>query len=139
MSEIPRPEEENNPESEVEKKLAKLRSLKGKSSELADEISAYLQDEGTKTDWSDVLNAWSKLDEYLSREARMLSKETEIGSVDERLNELVRKEQGWDAKKQKKTGKGGLSPEEKDELKKLSDSFEELGGRNRLQELRGDK
>lgn len=63
----------------------------------------------------------------------------DIETVNEKMNKLIRKEQGWNVKKQDKTEEGGLSQEEKDEFKKLSDLFESLGGREKLREVRDQK
>lgn len=56
--------------------------------------------------------------------------------VNERLNELIRKEQGWDVKTQSKSNEPGLEDTEKQELKKLSGLFGKLGGRDAYHELR---
>lgn len=75
MGETPIPEKENAPESDVERRIAKIKALQERSSQLAQEMSSYLQDEGSKSDWSDFLNAWNKLDAYLTREKLKLDKE----------------------------------------------------------------
>ncbi len=59
--------------------------------------------------------------------------------IDKSLNELIRKEQGWDAKTQSKSKKGGLSESEREELNKLSKEFSELGGMDKLREMRDNR
>jgi len=55
------------------------------------------------------------------------------------LNELIRKEQGWDVKTQSKSKEGGLTEDEKEELDKISKEFSDLGGINKLREMRNER
>ncbi len=65
-----------------------------------------------------------------NQDADMPEEKNRIEVVNERINELIRKEQSWDVKTQSKSKKGGLSESEREELNMLSKEFKELGGRD---------
>ncbi len=65
-----------------------------------------------------------------------------IETVNERISELVRKEQGFDVKTQSKSKKGELNELEQEELEELGKEFKELGGMeewHRLRKLKGEQ
>ena len=63
----------------------------------------------------------------------------DLETVNEKINELIRKEQGWDVKTQSKSKEGGLNEDERMELDRLSRVFKELGGRDALRKMKEEK